>query len=116
MIVKSGAALIFFLLLGTPAAAAPAQSDQAWHTQVSRLIAHSQNYPRSAQIRGEEGTTRLKISLSADGTITTVELAASSGSPILDRQAQATLREIGKLPSPPGGPRTLSVPIVWRLN
>ncbi|MGE3747915.1 MAG: energy transducer TonB [Sphingomonadaceae bacterium] len=113
---KAGVALILFLLLGTAAAAAPAEPDQAWYKQVSRLIAHSQNYPRSAQIRGEEGTTRLKISLAADGTITTVELAASSGSAILDRQARATLNEIGKLPSPPGGPRTLSVPIVWRLN
>lgn len=106
--------LLLTLLAATPAKAADAVD--GWGAAVVRLIARNQNYPRSAQIRGEEGTTRLKINLMPDGKIAGVELAASSGSAILDREAQAVVSGMGKLPRPPAGVKNLTVPIVWRLN
>jgi len=87
-----------------------------WQTAIARLIAQKQIYPRSAQIRGEEGTTKLRITLGADGKISAVDLATSSGSAILDRQAESMVTGIGKFPAPPPGISTLLVPIVWRLN
>lgn len=87
-----------------------------WQTTVARLIAQKQTYPRSAQIRGEEGTTKLRLTLAADGKISGIDLATSSGSAILDRQAESVVVGIGKFPPPPSGISTLLVPIVWRLN
>ncbi len=112
----------FFALMALPAslasaATAPgAETAGGWQTAVVRMITKSQSYPRSAQIRGEEGTTRLRISLAADGKIGAVETMESSGSMILDREAHAIISSIGKFPPPPPGIRALNVPIVWRLN
>lgn len=100
-------------------AAAPAVAGNPsaqWQGTVARLIASHQNYPRSAQIRGEEGVSRVRISLAPDGHIGQVDLAASSGSAILDREAQSIINTIGKFPPPPAGVKSLLVPIVWRLN
>jgi protein TonB len=105
--------MLTFLGANTTSAAAAADG---WSASVARLIARNQSYPRSAQIRGEEGTTRLKISIMPDGRIAGVELAASSGSAILDREAQTVVSGIGKLPPPPAGVKNLTIPIVWRLN
>lgn len=102
--------------LATATAAQAAEPAGNWQSTVGRMIARNQNYPRSAQIRGEEGTTRLKISIAADGKISAVEMMASSGSSILDREAQSIISSIGKFPPPPSGVHALTVPIVWRLN
>lgn len=102
------------LLFAAPVSAAEVPA--AWQNAVARMIAQKQTYPRSAQIRGEEGTTRLRITLAADGRINGVDLAASSGSAILDHQAESVVTSIGKLPRPPAGVSTLFIPIVWRLN
>jgi periplasmic protein TonB len=107
-------ALLLSAFATTPALSADAPT--SWQGAVARLIAGKQSYPRSAQIRGEEGTTRLRIALNPDGKVNQVELAASSGSAILDREAQSVVSAIGKFPPPPAGTRTLLVPIVWRLN
>lgn len=106
--------LLFFLLAAMPASAAEAPT--SWLKAVARMIAENQTYPRSAQIKGEEGTTSLRITLGADGKINGVDVAASSGSPILDRQAQSVISRIGRFPPPPAGVSSFLVPIVWRIN
>jgi periplasmic protein TonB len=98
----------------TPVMAADASGQ--WQGSVARLIASHQSYPRSAQIRGEEGTSRLRVTLAADGHVAQVDLASSSGSAILDREAQSIVNGIGKFPPPPAGIKSLLIPIVWRLN
>ena len=102
--------------LATATAAQAAETAGNWQSTVARAIARNQSYPRSAQIRGEQGTTRLKISLAADGKIAAVELMASSGSSILDHEAQSIINNIGKFPPPPSGIHAVTIPIVWRLN
>jgi periplasmic protein TonB len=114
--VKKLVVLTLLASLATATAAQAAETAGNWQSMVARMIAKSQTYPRSAQIRGEEGTTRLKINLAADGKIAGVELLASSGSSILDREAQSIISNMGKLPPPPSGVHALTVPIVWRLN
>ena len=93
-----------------------ANAASPWIDLVTRRIAEHQTYPRSAEIRGDEGVTRLRIALEPDGAITQVSLVQSSGSPILDRQAQEVVMRMGRVPRPPSGVTTLLVPIVWRLN
>ncbi|MBB3358856.1 protein TonB [Novosphingobium capsulatum] len=96
------------------AGAAHAQSAD-WYRQVTRIIASKQTYPPTAQMRGEEGTAKVKVYISAVGAIEKTELVGGSGSATLDREALALPRRAGNLPAPPGGPTTLTVPITWRL-
>lgn len=45
-------------------------------------------YPRAAGRRGEEGSVEMLVMLAADGRVTSVEVAVSSGHPDLDQTAQ----------------------------
>ena len=112
---KIYASLLLFGASAIPQTAL-ADSGSAWTTTVARLIASRQNYPRSAQLRGEQGTTRLKVTVGTDGKIGQVGLTQSSGSAILDREAESAVISIRKFPPPPPGVSSLIVPIVWRLN
>ena len=86
-----------------------------WEKQVSKQIAAKQTYPRMAQMRGEEGTARVKIYVGADGSVQRTELVAPSGSIILDREALALPQKAGTLPTPPAGPTTVTLPFTWKL-
>lgn len=104
--------LIAALISPAVANAGPAN----WQTAVARLVASHQSYPRSAQIRGEAGTAKVRVAFAATGQISQVELIQSSGSAILDREAQTMVTGLGRLPAPPPGITSVIVPIVWRLN
>lgn len=96
--------------------AAPAFAQgSAWQTQVARLIASKQSYPRTAQMRGEEGTAKVKIYIGADGSVEKTELVAPSGSSTLDKEALALPAKVGALPAPPGGATTVVLPFTWKL-
>ncbi len=86
-----------------------------WQRQVARIIASKQTYPRSAQMRGEEGTARVKIFVSAGGAIERAELVAPSGSATLDKEALSMPTRAGSVPPPPGGATALVVPLTWKL-
>lgn len=107
------------ILLGLSALAlstAPAQAQSAdWIKQVARAIAAKQTYPRTAQMRGEEGTARVKVYVGASGSVERTELVAPSGSSTLDREALALPARAGTLPAPPGGATSVTVPITWKL-
>ena len=103
-------ALLVCALSATPATA---QSD--WSRQAQRIISSKQTYPTTAQMRGEEGTAKVKVYVSADGSVQRTELAAGSGSPLLDREALAMPTRAGRLPAPPGGATVLMVPVTWKL-
>ena len=94
--------------------AAYAQSAD-WQRQVSRIIASKQTYPRSAQMRGEEGTARVKVYVGSGGAIERTELVAPSGSATLDKEALAMPTRAGTVPPPPGGATALVVPVTWKL-
>ncbi len=86
-----------------------------WTARCRLLIAAKQDYPRAAQMRGEEGTARVKVDVAADGTITAVALLQPTGSMVLDREALAAPRKVGTFPAPPGGAATIVVPITWKM-
>lgn len=86
-----------------------------WQRQVSRIIASKQTYPRTAQMRGEEGTAKVKVYVGSGGAIERTELVAPSGSSTLDKEALAMPTRAGSVPPPPGGATTLIVPVTWKL-
>lgn len=49
-------------------------------------------YPRLSRSSGEQGTVVLKVLVQADGTVGALEIARSSGYPLLDQSATSTVR------------------------
>lgn len=105
-------------LIGTIlfASIVPAVAASDWSQQVYTIVRANFIYPRSAEIRREQGKAIVRLALSSDGTISNAQLAQSSGSAILDREAVRIAERIGRLPSPPKGVSLLMLPIVWRLD
>ncbi|MCE7797025.1 energy transducer TonB [Sphingobium sufflavum] len=99
------------MILATPVMA---QSTD-WSKQVARMIAAKQTYPRMAQERGEQGTARVKVYVSATGNVDRTELIATSGSAPLDREAMILPTRVGTLPAPTGGATTIVLPFTWKL-
>ncbi|MDQ4420894.1 energy transducer TonB [Sphingobium sp. DEHP117] len=97
--------------VATPAFAQPA----AWQQAVARAIASKQTYPRAAQMRGDEGTVKVKVYVSATGAVEKTELVAPSGSSVLDREALALPTKVGTLPAPPGGAAAVVLPLTYKL-
>lgn len=50
-------------------------------------------YPRMARMRGQEGRVTLSVRVAADGRVAAVEVAGSSGHPLLDRAAARTVAD-----------------------
>jgi periplasmic protein TonB len=100
------------------AAAGPAHAvDSGWQHKVSQLIGANYVYPRSAVLRGEQGSAKVKIAFSGTGKILSVDLVKSTGSAILDREAVRIPRKVGAYPAPPTGSNAeVVVPIIWRIN
>lgn len=70
-------------------------------------------YPHAAIERGQEGTVTLLLLLAGDGTVHSVEIAASSGHPLLD---EAALKAAGRIRQIPGGRRQVLLPVEFRLE
>ena len=92
----------------------PAFADD-WLNNVKRAVASKQTYPRTAQMRGEEGTAKVKVYISASGQIQKAELVGSSGSNTLDKEAVAVMSRVGHVPAPPSGTDSVVLPLTWKL-
>jgi protein TonB len=104
-------------LAAIPAHAATVTVDPVWGRKVSQLISANYSYPRSAQLRGEQGKAKIKIAISGTGKVLGVELVQSSGSAILDREAVRIPMKVGAFPPPPtGNTIELTFPITWRID
>lgn len=104
-------------LLSVALGAAAHASDTLWEAKVVKLVADNYTYPRSAEVRHEEGRAVVKIVIAPSGKPVSVELVQSSGSQILDREAMRIPMKVGTFPPPPGGiSGTISVPIRWQLG
>lgn len=100
------------------AGAMPARAaDMAWQMKVQKLVAANYSYPRSAELRGEQGRAVVRITISGVGKPVSVELIQHTGSQILDREAMRIPMKVGAYPTPPGGGNTtIDVPIRWQLS
>lgn len=96
--------------------AAPAYAESPeWVKQVGHIFAAKQSYPSTAQMRGEEGTAKIKVYIGADGAVQKAELVAGSGSATLDKEALAVPGKVGRVPAPSAGATTVVVPMTWKL-
>ena len=100
------------------AAENPVQAaDPGWKNKVGQLIKANYTYPRSAQLRGEQGDAKIKIAFSGSGKVLSVNLIQSTGSAILDREAVRIPTKVSSYPAPPGGANTdIVFPISWRIQ
>ena len=87
---------------------------------LAREFAKHKQYPRIAQIRGWQGTVRIKLEVDTNGTVTSSTISESSGYEALDKQALEMVKKTSPLPSPPeslrGRPFTITVPVLFRLE
>lgn len=87
---------------------------------LAREFAKHKQYPRIAQMRGWQGTVRVKLEVDASGAVTSSTISESSGHEALDKQALEMVKKASPLPSPPetlrGRPFTVTVPVLFRLE
>jgi protein TonB len=87
---------------------------------ISNEIRRYQKYPPMAQRRGWEGTAEVLLQIAADGKVTSITLAKSSGRQVLDEEALNMVRKAKPLPPAPqdlrGRELTVIVPIVFKLQ
>lgn len=108
--------ILFTGMLSTVAFAAPVFAQAGgWQQTVGKMIAAKQTYPRAAQMRGDSGTAKVKVSFASSGAVTSVELVSPSGSAVLDREAVQLPQKVGTFPAPPGGATSVVIPITWKL-
>lgn len=77
------------------------------------------HYPRDAVQRGQQGTVRLSVVVATDGTALSVDVAGSSGYPILDRAARNAVAKWRFRPGRDGGlavPSTIPVTLNFVLD
>lgn len=116
MNLRRNALLAVIGLTGLTAGGSANAADPGWTRKVSQLISANYSYPRSAQVRGEQGRAKIKIAFSATGKVLSVDLVQSTGSAILDREAVRIPTKVGSFPPPPTGSTELVFPITWRID
>lgn len=72
-------------------------------------------YPYTARRRGLEGMVLVKVTLSADGTLSAVTIIRSSGHSILDESALGLIRNISPFRHNTGREISIELPIEYRL-
>lgn len=111
-------ALVAVAGLSALAPLAPAHAaDSEWVKKVGQLISANYSYPRSAQLRGEQGSAKIKVAISGAGKVLAVNLVQSSGSAILDREAVRIPTKVTSYPVPPNHSTTeITFPITFRIE
>ncbi|MGR3539986.1 MAG: TonB family protein, partial [Hasllibacter sp.] len=68
-----------------------------WAAAINALIQRQARWPAGAP----SGAARVRIAVAPTGAVAGLSLAASSGSPALDRAALGAVRRVGRLPAAP---------------
>ena len=101
-------------------AAAQRTAERAYLNALQRAIAQKQPYPASARRLGQSGVATIAFTLAADGRISQIRLAQSSGYAALDRSALQALARLGRFePIPTALGRriwSLQIPIRFTLE
>jgi len=113
--------LVATLVLSFTFASAPASAAddmKSWKIAVIKAVAKNQRYPRSAIAREIEGRAKVRLVVSADGTITSHEILEETGQSILDSEIPKLVEKLNPLPALPSGEQELSfvLPLNWTLN
>jgi protein TonB len=74
---------------------------KTWQKGLSRHLERHKRYPETARRQRLTGSVTVRFILDREGQVTLVEVSESSGSPILDEEALATLKRASPMPVPP---------------
>lgn len=113
------AAVTLGLVFGAGAPEANAADDmKSWQISLVKAVAKNQRYPRSAIAREIEGRAKVRLVVSADGTITSHEIVQDTGESILDAEIPKLVEKLNPLPALPDGKDSLTfvLPLNWTLN
>ena len=85
---------------------------------LGRLLDDYFHYPLLARRRGWEGRVVLRIDVSADGEVSNIHVAQSSGYPVLDDSARQAMTRAGAAATLAAGPAIagLEIPVIYRLR
>jgi protein TonB len=80
-------------------------------------VVSERDYPRLAKERGWEGSPLIRVEIGEDGKLRLVDVAKSSGFPLLDERAASKIKEI-RLPKIPEEfrDRTFSVDVPFKFS
>ena len=87
-----------------------------WAARVSAYLARNKRYPADALARGIGGTASIAFTVDADGRVTSVRVARSSGNASLDRESQDLVRRAAPFPPPPQGKASITVPVNFNVR
>jgi len=106
------------LTLGLSSTSASALDMKGWQAAVVKQVAKKQKYPRSAIAREIEGRAKVRLTVAADGAITSHEIVQETGQRVLDKEIPKLVERLNPLPSLPEGKTEMSfvLPLNWSLN
>jgi TonB family protein len=97
-----------------------AELNRNQYDEILRLIKEAvtshYNYPNAAIRRGWQGEVTLAFTVESNGQIINIRIANSSGYPILDRAALASLNKVGDIRSAQHQPLSFELPILYHLQ
>lgn len=85
----------------SPPSPRQAELRQEYLESLRRLIARNRRYPLPARRAGRQGTAVVKFTIERTGRLRHSDLLRSSGQPLLDRAALATVESVGTFPPLP---------------
>lgn len=86
---------------------------------VRTRIEAAREYPAMARQMALQGTVVLRVVIAGDGSLTSVQVSASSGHASLDKAAMNAVRRASPFRAPAGyglGQVSIEVPLVFRLT
>lgn len=83
--------------------------------QIATRLRRALQYPREAQRQGIRGEVHVRFTVNAAGQATGISVARSSGSPVLDQAAVATVQRASPFPAIPAGAGRASWPFTVPL-
>lgn len=86
---------------GALSATARAQAQQSWQAAVLSHLERKKRYPRSAQIRHQEGVVYVSFTVNRDGTVLATSLHKASEHDVLNSEALELPRRVSPVPTPP---------------
>lgn len=103
---------------GSVASAAASSGDkEAYGRKVNRHVQRYKRYPDAAARGGMKGAVKVSISIGGSGNLASARVTGSSGYPVLDGEALATVRRAAPYPEPPagfGGTARFSLTLTYR--
>jgi protein TonB len=88
----------------------------AYQSTLSSRLEKNKNYPMMARRRGMEGTVKMKLVISATGSLVNSEIVASSGHEILDKEALKLVRSVFPIKHNADKQISVVVPVMYKLQ